>query len=308
MKQSLTVLFLLCIFAGVLPAQDSTAAAEESAIKLFCFVDRTSVPLNRTVTFTIRLQWNGDLDRYEIHKFDNPLLENFEIVGNASSNRVLQEGGKKQAINEYEYILKPGRLGMGYIEGVIITYTDLKTDRNYRLITNRLEVKVEDPMPEPGASQWQFWLLLALILLIFAALVLFVMKKRQQRRFLVRQQQQEAIPTEQKYLNELETLNINQPELDTAMAYSTISRLLKSYLADKGIGPGLKATTEDIVEAVRSSDLDEEVSEDINRILSTADLYKFSGSAGDRHQVDRIFALFERILEKNKSNQSREDK
>ncbi|MBD3384574.1 hypothetical protein GF407_06565 [candidate division KSB1 bacterium] len=308
MKQSLIVLFLLCFLAGVLPAQDSTAADEESAIKLLCFVDRTSVPLNRTVTFTIRLQWSGDLERYEIHKFDNPLLENFEIVGNASSNRVLQEGGNQQAINEYEYILKPGRLGMGYIEGVIIKYTDLKTDRNYRLITNRLEVKVEDPLPEPGAFQWQFWLLLALILLLFAALGFFVMKKRQQRRLLVRRQQQEAIPTEQKYLNELETLNINQPELDTAQAYSTISRLLKSYLAEKGIGPGLEATTGDIMQFVRSSDLDEELSENINQILSTADLYKFSGSAGDRHQVDRIYALFEKILEKNKSNQIREDK
>ncbi len=301
MKQKL-IWWCVLFLSGFLFAQDSTGVKTESAIKLSSSVDKTTVPLNRTVTYTIRLQWSGDLDRYEIHKFDNPILQNFKIVGNASSNRVLQERGKKQAITEYEYELKPTNLGMGYIEGIIIKYTDLETDRNYRLVSNRMEVKVEEPLPEPGSTRW-LWVLLLFVVVAVLVSVYVLVKRRQQKLQQRKQQQAEnSIPTEQKLLDQLKQMDLNDADLDMALAYTTITRLLKRYLAEKGVIPGVELTTGEIVEYLNNQETDTDFIDTIDEILKTADLHKFSGSAGDKHQIDRIYTLFEKMLQENMSN------
>ena len=79
------VVFILSLQAIPSLSQDSTSVAVPPSggeIRLSASVDQTQVPLNRTVSFKVQLKWTGDLDKYEIHQFDNPLFENFEIIEN----------------------------------------------------------------------------------------------------------------------------------------------------------------------------------------------------------------------------------
>ena len=117
--------FLMLLASWTAQAQDSLRVGG-SGISLSAFVDKTEVPYNRLLVFTVHLEWSGELDRYEIHPFDNPIVQNFEIVGNASSNRVAVVAGEPTAVQEYTFTLKPESMGMGYIEGMILKKIPMK--------------------------------------------------------------------------------------------------------------------------------------------------------------------------------------
>jgi hypothetical protein len=110
-------------------------------IRITAEVAPHNVPLNRTARLTVRLEWAGDLDRYEIKRFDNPLMENFSILSTSGANRVQVVGGQPVAIQEYYFMLKPDVLGMAYVDGMVVRYTDIATGKEYRLFANRLEAK-----------------------------------------------------------------------------------------------------------------------------------------------------------------------
>jgi len=274
---------------------DSTAA--ESGIKLSAFVDNNKVPLNRTLTLIIRLQWYGNLDRYDVHQFDNPIVENLEIVGTASSNKVVNVNNKATAIQDYEYTLKPKNLGMAYIEGIIIKYTDTVLDQDFRLVTNRISVEVTDPVAEPGEHNPLF-LIIGILVLLGVAIIFFVIQKR--RKDKAQEEAEPEISLEEKYLEELKNaVNFNDTELDVAEAFSALYKLLRRFVAEKFGVPGLEATTAEVITALREKHLDERFINETDEILKTADVIKFSGSGGSRADLERAFTLIEANLQKS---------
>lgn len=285
-------------------SQDSTqvnALPAEGEIRLSALVDQTEVPLNRTVSFTIQLKWTGALDKYEIHQFDTPLLENFEIVENSSANRVANANGKTQAIQEYEYTLKPKSLGMGYVEGLIITYTDMSNDKEYRLTTNRIEIKVTDPLPEPGSKSWVLWVIALVILLVLAVIFIrHTVRKKAEKKRRAEQEAAASAPLEEKYLEKLKnTVNLSAPDLDIREGFADLSRLLRLFLSEKFHVSGLEATTEDVIRELQSKDLDDRFVKDTAESLKKADMIKFSGEAGDKSELERMYTLIESSLQKS---------
>ncbi len=307
MKALRCFLFLsLILLLQTVPSlsQDSTkvtALPTEGEIRLSASVNKTQVPLNRTVSFTIRLKWTGDLDKYEIHQFDNPLLENLEIVENSSANRVANVNGESQAIQEYEYTLKPKSLGMGYVEGLILTYTDMANDKEYRLTTNRIEIKVTDPLPEPGSKNWILWVTLIIVFVI--VVIIFVRQAAKRKAEKQRQADIEAaasVPLEEKYLEKLKnTVDLNASDLDVGESFARLSRLLRLFLAEKFHVAGLEATTEDVIKELSSKELDERFVNDTAESLKKADMIKFSGGAGEKSELERMYTLIEASLQKS---------
>ena len=97
-------------------AQDST----KSEISVSTLVNKTNVPLNRTLELKVSISWLGNSESIDVINFDNPALSNFEIVGTSTTSRTEMN----QVFKDYTYTLKPIELGMGYIEGVIVKVHD----------------------------------------------------------------------------------------------------------------------------------------------------------------------------------------
>lgn len=302
MKNRLAI-FLLIFSVQFLFAQDSqrNESTSTTQIKLSAFVDKTETPLNRNVVLTVRLKWEGDLDRFDVHTFDNPIVQNFEIVGNASSNKVAAVSGANTSVQDYEFALRPTNLGMGYVEGIIVTYTDLTDDKDFRLTTNRIEVKVTDPLPDPGSKAWIWWVV-GLILVAGVGAYAFIMLKQRNAE---KQRQMEleaaaAIPIEEKYLSDLKSqVNLNDPALDTNEAISKISKMLRHFLNEKFALCGLEATTGEVLTEMENKQLDERFISEIKQVLTDADMIKFSGGSADKSKVENMYTLVEANLQRS---------
>ncbi len=270
-------------------------SSQPGEITLSASVDKNQVALNRTLELLIRIKWNGNLDKYQVHQFDNPILNNLEIVGHSASNKVSSENGGNVAIQDYVFTLKPLELGMGYIEGVIIRYTDMDTDTDYSLATNRIEIKALDPIPEPGDKSWIVWLAIIVMLAGVAFFTVIYFQKRQAEKMRRAQLEAEkAIPMEEKYLQELKALfNLNDPGLDIGKSIGQLSRFLRRYLAEKYQMTADTFTTEELVMELNEKHVDEGLVKDVKEILSCADVIKFSGGGGEKSELERLYGMVE---------------
>jgi len=289
---------LLLLGGLLLTAWPLRAQSGDEGIRVSAMAEPREVPQNRTALVTIRLEWAGDLDRYEIVKFDNPLVDNLSIIGTASSNQVQVAGGVQVARQEYQYTVKPDGLGMAYVDGIIIRYSDKATGKEYRLATSRLELKVIDPLPEPGSY---LWLIILLAAGLAAALTLFLVRRIRRRRAeaarLALEQQARQISLEEKYAERLkEEVDLRQPDLDPGAAFARLSGLLRRYLAERYSLPLISATTSEVRGLMEEAEADEGVITDTMAILEQADIAKFSGAAPRRGELERAYTILESML------------
>ncbi|MCH8286222.1 hypothetical protein IIB79_06795, partial [candidate division KSB1 bacterium] len=144
------LMFILCAIPSILFAfqTDST----NINISLSISIDNTETPLNIPVEMTVIMSWEGGPDRYSIGTFENPVLTNLLITGSESKSRTEVRNGVVFTVKEYTYSIQPAELGMGYIESIIIEYTDNMAGIKDHLITQRMSVKGLVPVFERGYS------------------------------------------------------------------------------------------------------------------------------------------------------------
>lgn len=280
---------------GIAPLQ---AQGEEEGIRVSASAAPTEVPQNRTAVVTIRLEWAGDLDRYEITRFENPLVENLSIIGTASSNQVQVVGGLKIARQEYQYTVRPDGLGMAYVDGIVIRYADRETGKEYRLNSSRLELKVVDPLPEPVSRLW----LVILAALLFIALIVWsllrrIRARRAEAERLARERLASQVTLEQKYGERLRAeVELRAPDLDVNAAFGRLAGVLRRYLAEKYSLPLISATTSEVRGLMTEAGADERVIENALAVLKSADVAKFSGAAQIRSELERAYTILEGML------------
>jgi hypothetical protein len=284
----------------VAPADSLRAPAR---VEIEAAAESEEVPLNRLAVFTIKLKWQGRLPDIEFDPPEPPRLSNFTIAGSSSSNWVGVENSQPASIKTFAYSLRPEGLGMGYIEGMRVSYFDKGTAEKHSLHTSRLSLKVIDPLPEPDEAP--LGLALAVGLLFCAALVALVFqlearaKKKEAARLMAAAQK----PLEQEFLEELKnTIDINTTEMKEAFA--TLSRLLRRYLNRRYSIAAQGVSTQEAVEAFRQATAAEGRASDeqtahVEEVLQTCDLFKFSGEAGEPARLARVYALTENFLQMN---------
>lgn len=298
-------LISIIVFVNItnLFAQDSAKTSlpsQDSGIKVSASVSTKEVPLNRSLKFTIQVEWFGDLKRYEISEVENPATRNFKITSNSSSDRRELVNGKLKAIKTFEFELVPEELGMGYIDGVIVKYIDTETGEGKHLITNRLDAKVIDPIPEPGSKTWLIkWIILAIIIAGLAvAIILWLRKKAEEKR--KKAELTPLVPIEEDYLQELKnSVLLESPDLDIKNAFSTISLVFRKYLATRYNFGATNAITEEIIATLKQNEIAESLINNTQEILNTCDVAKFSGSEGQKADLERVYTLVEDLLNKN---------
>ena len=271
------------------------ALAVDDGIHLNAFVVDGKVPQNRFVELIIRLSWSGDLDRYEVKPFDNPILTNLEISGTGSTNRVAAEGGVTTVVREYTYQLKPQSIGMAYVEPIIILYTDLETNLQSSLTTGRIPVQIVDPVRESSGAVT----VAVLATIAVAASVWGISRFRKKRAD--RQKTSEPAPVlkpiDELYWEELRaSIDPNDYSLDGGQAVAKMSRLLRRFLHEKYGAPGLEATSSELYRFLYEQKFEDRFINEVRDLLSAADLIKFSGRSVERHEVMLTQSRIETIL------------
>ncbi|MFQ5825482.1 MAG: BatD family protein [bacterium] len=305
MRIILSSLLIEFLFFGSSFSQntDTTAVYPEvlnGRIKTSVRVNPKEVPQNRTVTYTVEISWQGDLDRYEIEKFENPVLTNLEIVGNSSSNWVGELAGVMQAVKTYEFVLKPLALGMAYIDGLIIEYKDKERDKSHRLVTNRLEVKVIDPIIEGSSDLLILTGAIILSLVVISGGGFLILKRKKAREAEEQLRASESIPIEEKYLSELKEKVILQKN-EIQESFSNLSKIIRKYLSERYQISALEITTQEILTDLKKIAVSERIIEAAEELLNSCDVAKFSGGQVERSGLERAYTLFEDILDRNKS-------
>jgi hypothetical protein len=277
--------------SGRLPVQVTLSASAASG----------ETPLNRLATYTVQLKWKGRLADIEFDPSETPMLSNFQLAGSSSSNWVGIESGQQTSIKTFEYSLRPEGLGMGYVEGMRVSYLDKATAEKHTLYTDRVGIKVIDPLPEPEKAPLGMALFIGLVVCALLVGVIFKLEARAKQKELARLAAMAEKPLEQEFLEELKsTVDINTTNLKEA--FVTLSRLVRRYLNRRYEIPAQGISTEEVIAAFRKLAPSEEQIIKIAEILQTCDLFKFSGEVGDPARLARTFALIENFLQMNRQS------
>lgn len=296
---TLHLFFLSILLVSNVAAQDTSDVDYHSEISVKGKVAAKEIPLNRSLLFTVEVEWQGDFKRFQIGEVETPIVENFEIIATSATDRRSSENGITKAAKIYEFELKPESLGMGYIEGVVVKYIDTNTDEAHHIMTNRINVEVGDSVPEPGEHAFGSGWIILLVLLVVIAIAFLVWQARVKKRKRAEQEQVQVVSLEEEYLATLHgSVDLNSPDIVVNQALGSLSKILRRYLSQKYEIAALESTTDNIIQSLRGKDLDASSINTIEEVLNISDLAKFAGSEGDRQELDRVYTLIEAMLEK----------
>jgi len=300
---SLILLCLTFVTVGFAQTADTTqlhdSSSLEGAIEATASIESRHVPQNRTLTYTVNVSWNGDLERYEIVAVEEPKLTNLDVVSTSSADWVGVVEGIKKAVKKYEFVLSPNELGMAYIDATVIEYKDKAEEKTRRLITNRLEVEVGDPIVEHN-NTFAIVAGLGFLAVIGASIAGFIFVKRRREREAELQHVQDTVPVEERYLSQLKTeVDLQTP--DKAATFSVLSKLFKQYLSDRYDVSAMELTTKEITDHLNKMAVSDKIVGQTEEILNACDVAKFSGSKVEHGTLERVYTLLEDILNQNKS-------
>jgi hypothetical protein len=75
--------------------------------------------------------------------------------------------------------------------------------------------------------------------------------------------------------------------------YSSVSRIARSYLANRfGLG-GLELTTDELLRELRQKEVDERLIAQTEELLRRCDQVRFGGDAGDPSELSRLAGVLE---------------
>lgn len=273
----------------------SSVDSLNSRIEILAKIEKTKVPLNRTIQLYITLSWMGGPDRYSIISFDNPVLTNFDIVGTSTVNRSDVINQQAYVFKDYVYTLQPRDLGMAYVEGVIVKYRDSVLERDENMVTQRIPIEVIDPLPEPVSSN-PIWIYALIIIVILGFVIGFYFWFKRRREAKEELEIEPPPPLEEVYLNLLrEQIKLDLPNLTEDFA--SLSKLIRRYLTERFKIQALEGTTDQLLQDLHESDMEEHQVRSLKEVLTRCDEIKFSAIEGTTEELNRFYTLFEGILQ-----------
>jgi hypothetical protein len=295
---------LLLIYSFIsLSFAQSVSDTLNSEIKLRTYIESENVPLNREVVYHIELRWQGELGRYKISDALVPAITNLTNRGSGSSNKV-QTGpdGNLISVKEITYYFKPLEIGMAYIDGVTIRYTDQVNNNDESLISSRIGVKIIEPLPEPSDNYILSEILIGLFIFILIGMVIYMYihyrKKKKEAEELALSEIKETV--EEKYLRLLkETIHINTDNVKDSL--NDLTHLLNGYLSERYHFPVSNLSLDDLMDVMNEKDLSEENLSRIKDYFSKANLVKFAGESVEDSEFHRLYDTIELFLENQKN-------
>jgi hypothetical protein len=250
---------------------DSTAS---SNISLESMLEKTEVPLNKSVKLTINLSWEGKSDRYKVDSVEEPILTNLEIYGSSSSSKTELRNGTAYTIKSFEFTLRPVEMGMSYVDPLIIAYTETSSENNDHLLTNRLSIKVLQPEYEADYG----WMIRVLIW-VGVAIIVGVGGYLTRKNIMKKRQPEEAPlpPVEDKYFEKLEAAKGNSFDSYRRRLDEVVS-LFRGYVIEKFDIPLENRSDNSLIEFLYGIKTDEDIIQQIRSIFDSAEQLRFSGA------------------------------
>ena len=309
MKLQSHISFLICfftvsfltVFSFSLFGED---ASEKVEVTLSADVESKQVPLNRPIVLTVRVSWEGDIDYIEIDAIEEPILSNLEIVGTASSNRVVGTEDGRKAEKKIRYTLAPTTLGMGYIESVALSYLDKLSDQTYHLKTERIGVEIIGPVAEKGENSPVLIPLLVALLIIGSGIIL-MLRFRRMRADRAKDDVNEDQILEEDYLETLKN-SVDLKSSDKREMFSTLSNLFRKYLSEKYGIAALEATTDGLLKIMEENHAEENLIHKCSALLNKADVIKFSGQEATQAELDEAYTTVETVFESHLTQAKKE--
>jgi cbb3-type cytochrome oxidase subunit 3 len=298
------VKILLLIILGLISISFSQSITDtlSSEIKLRTYIENEEVPLNREVVYHIELRWHGELNQYKISDVLEPTVSNLATRGSGSSNKVRTDpDGNLISVKEITYYFRPLEIGMAYIDGVTIRYTDQVKENEESLISSRIGVKIVEPLPEPSENGIMSTIFLGLLVLILiGGIVYLYLHYRKKKRESEEKALSEIIETvEEKYLRLLkETIHLNTDNVKDSL--NDLTHLLNGYISERYHFQVSNLSVDDLVEALKNNDLSEESLSRIEDYYSKANLVKFAGESVEDSEFHRLYDTVELLLENQK--------
>ncbi|OGC89109.1 MAG: hypothetical protein A2142_06680 [candidate division Zixibacteria bacterium RBG_16_48_11] len=138
-------------------------------------ISSKSVREGDTLTYVIRLSWEGSSDRFLIEQFSPPELENLVIVGSRLETQSSSKNGLRYTTKKYSYLLLADSVGPAQIRAITINYYDIDQDQADDFRSEPLEVQVL-PKARPVSSRF-LWFLSAVAILLGSGYLFRVYRK-----------------------------------------------------------------------------------------------------------------------------------
>jgi len=268
-------------------------------IELKSSVDRSAVPLNQELTFTIKVSWEGEQSRFMITPVTPPQCENLEISASSSLNESRMEEGKTKSLKTFQFVLRPMQTGTGKIGPVQVNYIDNVTQDSSSLSTQPISVQVT---PAIKSSQPGYKIILVIAIISILIYVIYSSRRKGRRieipqeKGLEQTEQKPETPEEEalKRLNEISE-QLQQGRSDDFSR--DIYRLLTGYLEAKYQIVTSGKTTNDIISSLSNLDLSPEKVTRLKEILSTCDMIKFAKEGLEKGRYEQMVEQVRKFLE-----------
>lgn len=260
-------------------------------IRLDGRLDKTSVPYDKTIVFTVTVSWLGEEGRYSLGFPSVPRLRNLKMVASSSENLSESSDIGVKYIKRFIYRFRARHEEPAEVGQVVVEYEDTITHKKLTVTTQAVAVTILPP--ESNFYKTLFnWTAIIAALLFLAILVYgaFISLRRK------KQKKDEPLPAtiEERAMCDFEKLKLLSG--DVKEYYSGISRLLKKYLYDKYGVKTVEETTEKIDARLREIGFPEEQQRKVDKILSVCDSVKFAQYTPEPGDAKKIRTYFEDIL------------
>jgi hypothetical protein len=248
------------------------------------------------------LQWIGDLSKYRFHEVPEPLITNLSMRGSGSSNKVnTTPDGTSHSIKCRTFYFRPIEIGMSYIEGINIKYEDTIRGQEEFLISERIGIKIIEPLPEQGKTNISSFILFIFVgLLILVVTIFFYLRyDKRKKEEQVKTRSQDMPTLEEKYITLLkETIHFNTDNIKDSL--SDLSHLVNGYFSERyNIMVG-NISRDNVIKILKEKGITDENVERIESFYKTADLVKFAGELVSDSDFHRLYDTVELVLEEQK--------
>ncbi len=290
------ILFMIYLFVFCLGSFD-LVSAQEHDITFQARISPTEVPQNKTATLKITLEWKGPASLFEVEEITQPRLINLTVSGSGSTNRVVTEGGIPETIKEYSFELQPQALGMAYIEAMNIRYVCYADSQVSTLQTQRIELKVSEPVYQ-REGRAMVWVIIIGPMFLIALLSGFFLWRRKQQREALAQQQVMAVQTpRERILTELrQRIDLSDPgHIDEKC--EALSKAVRSYLKECRSIEAAYLPTRELEQELDRQQIDEEERQTLILVLASCDEVKFAKKNLPISEFENLYTKFEYYFE-----------
>ncbi len=299
--KALGLVFVFLIVAWAQTAGNDSLASE---IKLRTYLAQDEVPLNKEVVYYVELSWLGELSRYHVLEISDPVLTNLKLRGSGSSNRFyVDQHNHPHSVKKITFYFTPLEMGMAYIDGITIKYEDTVTKQTGRLISERLPVKIVEPVNPPNNRLDLGKLLVIGLILLFVFVILFSLARYFQKRKEPQEETALNLTPEETYLKTLKEA-IRLTNAIPEKKFQDLQKLFNRYLMER-FGIPARSEFHEVKIVLQAQGLDERLLEKLEDFFKRGELIKFAGEPLSESELHIFLDTVELILtEMNKRNNS----